>query len=46
MRRLNCYRIRFMLIGFVAAIVLVDGSARANFTFSEPVSLRTNVNSI
>ncbi|MBW2175139.1 MAG: hypothetical protein JRF64_11180, partial [Deltaproteobacteria bacterium] len=36
---------RLMLIGFVAAIVLGDGRANANFTFGEPVNLGPTVNS-
>ena len=45
MKRLNDDRMRLVLIGFVAAIVLVSGSAKADFTFGEPVNLGPPVNS-
>jgi len=45
MRWLNGYRMRFMLVGFVAAIVLGAGSAKADFTFGEAVNLGPTVNS-
>lgn len=45
MKWLNGYRIRLALFGFVAAIVLGGGSARADFTFGKPVNLGPNINS-
>ena len=45
MKRLNGYRMRLVLVGFVAAIVLGSGSARADFTFGTPVHLGPMVNS-
>jgi hypothetical protein len=45
MRRLNCYRIRLMLVVFVAAIVLGGRIAKADFTFGEPVNLGPPINS-
>jgi hypothetical protein len=45
MERLCGYRIRLVLVGFVAAIVLGGGSAKADFTFGEPVNLGPVVNS-
>jgi len=42
---LNGYRMRLVLVGFVAAIVLSSGSAKADFTFGEPENLGPNVNS-
>ena len=45
MKSLNGYRIRLVLFGFVAAIVLGGGSARADFTFGQPVNLGPNINS-
>ena len=45
MRWLNGYRIRLVLVGFIAAIVLGGGSARADFTFGKPVNLGPNINS-
>ena len=45
MRWLNDYRIRLVLIGFVAAIVLGGGRAKADFTFGTPVNLGPTVNS-
>jgi hypothetical protein len=45
MRWLNGNRKRLMLVGFVAAIALIGGSAKADFTFSEPVNLGPEINS-
>ena len=45
MKWLNDYRIRLVLIGFVAVIVLGAGSAKADFTFGEPTNLGPTVNS-
>ncbi|MHC4175031.1 MAG: LamG-like jellyroll fold domain-containing protein [Planctomycetota bacterium] len=45
MKWLNCAKIRLMLVGFVAAIVLGGGSAYADFTFGTPVNLGPIVNS-
>jgi len=42
----NGYRIRFVLFGFVAAVVLAAGGrAKADFTFGRPVNLGPNINS-
>jgi len=45
MKRFNDYRIRLVLVGYVAAVVL-GGSGRANadFIFGEPVNLGTPIN--
>ena len=46
MNWLNCSKIRLILVGFVAAIVLGGGgSAIADFTFGEPTNLGPTVNS-
>ncbi|MGB2863259.1 MAG: LamG-like jellyroll fold domain-containing protein [Sedimentisphaerales bacterium] len=45
MKWLNGYRMRLMLVGFVAAVVLSSGSAKADFIFGEPVNLGPTVNS-
>ena len=45
MERLNGLRMRLMLIGFVAAIVLGGESAKADFTFGQRVNLGPTVNS-
>jgi hypothetical protein len=45
MERLNDYRIRLFLVGFVAAIVLSGGSAKADFIFGEPTILGPTINS-
>jgi len=45
MKRLNDDRMRFVLVGFVATIVLVSGRAKADFTFGEPMNLVSPVNS-
>jgi len=44
MKWLNDYRMRLVLVGFVAAMVLGGGSAKADFTFGEPVNLGPPVN--
>ena len=44
MKQLNGYRMRTVLVGFVAAIVFGGGSAKADFTFGEPVNLGPTVN--
>ena len=44
MNWLNNYRIRLVLVGFVAAIVLGGGSAKADFIFGEPTNLGPKVN--
>jgi Tol biopolymer transport system component len=44
MKLSNCKRIRLLLVGFVAAILLGGGSAKADFTFGEPVNLGPTVN--
>ena len=46
MKRLNDDRMRLVLVAFVAAIVLVSGSAKADFTFGEPTNLGPTVNSL
>jgi len=45
MKWLNGDRMRLMVVGVVAAIVLGGGSARADFTFGEPANLGPTVNS-
>jgi len=45
MERFDSYRMRLMLIGFVAVIVVGAGSVRADFTFGEPMNLGPTVNS-
>jgi hypothetical protein len=44
MKRLNCKKIRLVLIGFMAAIVIGGGNLRADFTFGEPVNLGPPIN--
>ncbi|MFC1794361.1 LamG-like jellyroll fold domain-containing protein [Planctomycetota bacterium] len=41
---LNNYRIRSLIVGVVAAMVLGSGNVRADFTFGEPVNLGPPVN--
>jgi hypothetical protein len=43
---LNEYRMRWMLVGIVAVIVLSNGNAKADFTFGEPTNLGATVNSL
>jgi len=45
MKWLKGYRIRFVLVGFVAAVVLGGGRAKADFTFGRPTNLGPNINS-
>ncbi len=45
MKWLNGYRIRFVLVVFVAAIVFSGGSAYADFTFGTPTNMGPTVNS-
>jgi len=45
MKWLNGHRIRLVLFGFVAAIVLGGGSANADFVFGKPVNLGPTINS-
>ncbi|MFB0552629.1 MAG: LamG-like jellyroll fold domain-containing protein [Phycisphaerae bacterium] len=45
MKSLNSHRMKLMLAGFMAVVVLSNGgSARADFTFSEPVNLGPVIN--
>jgi len=44
MKRLNCTKIRFVLVGVIAALVLGGGRAKADFTFGEPVNLGPTIN--
>lgn len=46
MFRLNGYSMRLVLVGIVAVMVLCSGSAKADFTFGEPVNLGSTVNSV
>jgi hypothetical protein len=45
MKWLNDYKMRLIFVGIVAAIVPGGGSAKADFTFGEPVNLGPVVNS-
>lgn len=45
MKLSNCEEMKLLLVGFVAAMVIGDGSAKADFTFGEPVNLGPTVNS-
>jgi Tol biopolymer transport system component len=45
MKFVNGYRMMWVLVGFVVAIVLSGGRAKADFTFSEPMNLGPTVNS-
>jgi hypothetical protein len=46
MKCLNCYKVRLVLVVFLAVIVFsVGGVANADFTFGEPVNLGPTVNS-
>jgi hypothetical protein len=46
MKWLNGHRIRLVLLGFVAAVVLAAGGrAKADFTFGRPTNLGANINS-
>jgi hypothetical protein len=44
MKRLNDYRMVLVLVGFVTAIMLGSGHAKADFTFGEPTNLGPTVN--
>ena len=44
MKWLNGYRMRFVLVGFVAVIALGSGKAKADFTFGEPTNLGPTIN--
>jgi hypothetical protein len=46
MKWLNDYRMRLVVVGFVAAIVLGGGIANADFTFGEPTNLGPTVNTL
>jgi hypothetical protein len=41
---LNDYRMRLVVFGIVAAIVIIGGRAKADFTFGEPTNLGPTVN--
>ena len=45
MKMLNGYRMRLLLIGVMAGMVFGGGTAKADFTFGEPVNLGPTVNS-
>ncbi len=45
MKWLDDYRMRLMVVGYVAGIVIAGGSAKADFTFGEPTNLGPIVNS-
>jgi len=45
MKWLNGNRISLLLVGFVAAVVVGGGSAKADFTFGEPTNLDAPINS-
>ncbi len=45
MKWINGNRMRLVVVGIVAAIVLCGGTAKADFTFGEPVNLGPTVNS-
>jgi hypothetical protein len=44
MKWLNDYRLRLVLVGIVAGIVVGVGRARADFTFGDPVNLGATIN--
>jgi hypothetical protein len=44
MKWLNYYKMKFMLIGFVAGVVFGGGSAKADFVFGEPMDLGPPIN--
>ncbi len=46
MKWLDDYRMKMVLAGFVAAVVLGGGSAKADFTFGEPTNLGSEINSV
>jgi hypothetical protein len=41
MKRFNCATIRLIFVGIVAVIVASGGGAKADFTFGEPVNLKS-----
>jgi hypothetical protein len=41
MQSFRGFRMRLILVGFVAALVLINGRAKADFTFGEPVNLKS-----
>ena len=41
---LNSNRMRFVVVGIVAAIVFGGGNAKADFTIGEPINLGPNIN--
>ena len=45
MKRLSDYRMRFVLVGIVVAIIIGSGIAKADFTFGEPMNMGMPVNS-
>ena len=45
MKWLNDYRMRLMLVGFVAVIVLCGGNVKADFVFGEPTDMGPTINS-
>ena len=46
MERLNGNRMRLVVVGIVAAIMLGGGHAKADFTFGEPTNLGPTINSL
>jgi hypothetical protein len=46
MKWLNDYGMRFVVVGILAVIVMGSGSAKADFTFGEPVNLGSSINSV
>jgi len=45
MQWLNDYRMRFIFVGVMAAMIICGGRVKADFTFGEPANLGPNVNS-
>ena len=45
MKWLDGYRMKLVLVGVVAAIVLGGGNANADFIFGEPTNLGSSINS-
>ena len=46
MKCLDCYRMKLVIVGFMAALVIVDGErASAEFILGEPVNLGSSLNS-
>ncbi|OHB74887.1 MAG: hypothetical protein A2Z25_10715 [Planctomycetes bacterium RBG_16_55_9] len=46
MKWLNGYKMRLVIVGFVAVLMLGGGSAKADFTFGKPQNLGPTVNSL